>query len=63
MPIVTQQPATMVARREAYAPGSIATAGQMPYPATNAQVNGASYPAAPAGMNPAPTAGSPGVYR
>lgn len=61
MPVVTQQPATMVARREPYAPGSIASGGQLPYPTPGA-VNGASYPAA-AGTNPAPTAGSPGVYR
>jgi Tfp pilus assembly protein PilF len=63
LPVVTQQPVTMMARREPYAPGSIAAGGQMPYPATNGPVNGASYPAAPAGTSPAPTAGSPGVYR
>jgi Tfp pilus assembly protein PilF len=63
VPIVTQQPATMVARREPYAPGSIATGGQMPYPAANGQASGASYPVAPAGTNSAPTPGTPGVYR
>jgi Tfp pilus assembly protein PilF len=64
MPVAPQQPATMVARREPYAPGSIATGGQYPYPGANGQVNGASYPAAgPAGMNGAPTGGAPGIYR